>query len=114
MSRQSRYETRDAPTIFVIIGLGGILVTLLIGLGLARLVLPSVGHQPVGPPHGPATRSAIPLETKPGATLAQVQARGLDRLAHGPVPIDQAMAQVAQRGWADADAASGKPSEGQP
>jgi hypothetical protein len=107
MTGKRTHETSDASPKLVVIALAGILTLLALGLGLTRLALPFLegGAPPAPPPQGPTTLSAIPLEAAPGATLTQVRARGLIKLKDGPVPIDQAMAQVAQRGWADPEAA---------
>jgi hypothetical protein len=95
------HETHDAPPRWALLGLGVLLAGLLTALGLAAIFLtvfdraagPAVA---IAPSHPPAPR----LEVIGGSDLAQVEARGQRRL-DGSLPIEQAMAIVAERGWAD-------------
>ena len=106
MSRDPQPERRDASPKIALMGIAAVLATAVAGLILvAGLTVLFNSH---ARPPNPANPSAPPqprLEVRGGADLRVVRARGLQRLASGPMPIDQAMANVAARGWADTVAA---------
>jgi hypothetical protein len=111
--RPAGHETRDAPSMIGVLGIGVIAAVLVMALGLVALLL--FAFKSASPDRGayaPPPRQGPALETQPGQTLAVVHARipgattnyGWADPTHdlARIPIDRALQITAQRGWSNA------------
>ena len=102
--RERGYEPADAPPKAVAVGLAALLGLMVLGLLMAALLLRHIENAEDADPPDPFSQVNLPhpepsLLVHPEEERLRLEAAAHARLARGQMPIEEAMRQMAERGW---------------